>query len=147
MVSFADFLKIPKTDSFNDLLSGMRYSSYTNWAGFKIPGFSDDEECNNPKLFDDFKFYNDIKINGKKDLQNLFYMSVSEAAVDNVKALYAGIDFSLCGKCDSPAEFIAAINEVKTKTEKTLDLYPILSINSDIKNNLFLEMNFLIHLS
>lgn len=143
MAELSDFSKIPKSDSFNDLLSGMRYSSYSRWAGFVIPGFSEDDECFDSKLNDDFKFYTDIKISGKKDLQSLFYMSLSEAAADNVKKLFGGIDFSLCKKCESPAEFISLIDEVKVKSENSTEILPILQINSDLENNLYLAETFL----
>lgn len=143
MAELSDFQKIPKTDSFNDLLGGMRYSSYSLWAGFVIPGFSKDDECFDTKLLDDFKFYTNLKISSKKDLQNLFYMSVSESAADNVKKLFGGIDFSLCKKCESPAEFISVIDEVKGKSENSTKILPVLQINSDLENNLFLAETFI----
>lgn len=143
MTELSDFSKIPKVDSFNDLLGGMRYSSYSRWSGFMIPGFSKDDECLDVKIIDDFKFYTNLKISGKKDLQSLFYMSLAEASADNVKKLYGGIDFSLCKKCENPAEFIAVIDEVKKKFKSSTEIFPVLQINSDSENNLFLAETFI----
>lgn len=143
MAELSDFQKIPKTDSFNDLLSGMRYFSYSRWAGFVIPDFSEDDECFDSKLLDEFKFYTDIKISGQKDLQSLFYMSISEAAADNVKKLFAGIDLSLCKKCENPSSFIDLIINVKLKCESQTEIFPVLAIDSNLENNLYLAETFI----
>lgn len=143
MAELADFLEIPKTDSFNDLLTGMRYSSYANWSGFAIPGFRKDKDCNDFKILSDYKFYTDLKISGDKDIQNLFYMSVSEAKADNVKILYGGIDFALHQKCENSEKFINAIEEIKKKSGKSTELRPILIINSEAENNLPLAETFI----
>lgn len=143
MAELLNFQKIPKIDSFNDLLSGMRYPSYTRWSGFLVPELSRNDVCLDTKIIDDFKFYTDIKITNKKDLQSLFYMSLSEAVADNVKIIYAGIDFSLCGKCSTPSEFISAIEEVKTRTSDSIEMRPVLAINSCLDNNFFLAETFI----
>lgn len=143
MAELLNFQKIPKTDYFSDLLSGMRYFSYTRWSGFLLPELSKNDICLDSKLLDEFKFYTDIKITGRKDFQSLFYMSLSEAVADNVKILYAGIDCSLCGKCAAPSEFISAVEEVKLKTSGSIDLRPVLAINSSLGNNLFLAETFI----
>lgn len=143
MGELAEFLKVEKTDSFNDLLCGMRYSSYIHWSGFVIPSFSEDDFCSDSRLLEDFKFYTNVKICTRKDIQSLFYMSVAEACADSVKTLYGGIDFSLCYRCQSPAEFIETIDEIKEKVKNEVELKSVLAINSDSESNLFLAQTFI----
>lgn len=142
-VELGEFLKIQKTDGFNDLQAGMLYSSYLKWANFVIPGFSENEACYDRSLYDDFTFYTDVKIGGRKDLQSLFYLSAAEAAADNVKTLYGGIDLALCEKCGNPAEFAVAIDDVKSKFSSQTKILPVLILNSDVENNLFLAETFI----
>ena len=142
-VELGEFLKIQKTDGFNDLQAGMLYSSYLKWANFVIPGFSENEACYDRSLYDDFTFYTDVKIGGRKDLQSLFYLSAAEAAADNVKTLYGGIDLALCEKCGNPAEFAAAIDDVKSKFSSQTKILPVLILNSSVENNLFLAETFI----
>lgn len=142
-VELGEFLKIQKTDGFNDLQAGMLYSSYLKWANFVIPGFSENEACYDCSLYDDFKFYTDVKISGRKDLQSLFYLSAAEAVADNVKTLYGGIDLALCEKCGNPAEFAAAIDDVKEKFSGQTKILPVLILNSSVENNLFLAETFI----
>lgn len=142
-VELGEFLRIPKTDGFNDLQAGMLYSSYLKWANFMLPGFSETEACYDRAFHDDFKFYTNVKIGGRKDLQSLFYLSVAEAGADNVKTLYGGIDLSLCEKCGNPAEFAAAVDEVKSKFCGQTEILPVLILDNGVENNLFLAETFI----
>lgn len=121
----------------------MRYSSYKRWAGFEIPGFPEDEICLSPNLKADYIFYTKLRITDEKDFKNLLYLSVSEAAADNVKVLEGMVSVDLCAKCGTPSDFVIACNDVKEKFRDSVNVRINLMVNSSLDNNLYLAETFL----
>ncbi len=143
MTNIADFIKIQKKDIHNHLLLGMRYPSYVLWAGFYIPEISEAENANisnhRQKIID----YTHMRITSKKDVQNLFALSIIEALADNVETLEGTININLAEKCGSPSEFALTISSLLEKYSDQISIKPVLGINTDSETKFFLAETFI----
>ncbi|WP_147613122.1 amidohydrolase family protein [Treponema pectinovorum] len=136
MTTVADFIKLPKKDSHNNLDLGMRYSSYVTWAGFYVPDFPEDGSFVKKELRAQVKDYTILRTASESDVQKLMALSLTEAIADNVQELYGTINYDLLDVCKTPEVFIALIENVKKKYAGQIKLKPILSIDTDnIKEN------------
>ncbi|WP_191016639.1 hypothetical protein [Treponema zioleckii] len=143
MTNIADFIKIQKKDIHNHLLLGMRYPSYVLWAGFYIPEVSEaeNESISNhrQKIID----YTHMRITSKKDVQNLFALSIIEALADNVETLEGTVNINLAEKCGSPSEFALTINSLLEKYSDQITIKPVLGVNTDSETKFFLAETFI----
>ena len=104
MAAISDFLKIPKIDSCKHLSSGMKYDSFTQWAGFLLPGF--DELKSRPAgsvqdlaIRKDFNLYTQTRISSAHDILLLFCYAVSESISDGIKLLNGTVNVDFLSKC------------------------------------------------
>ncbi len=131
MVTIADFIKIPKTDSYNHLKFGMRYFSFVHWAGFFVPDFPENGICCDEDMRSDIQNYISTKTATADDVQKLLSIAISEAISDTVKNLDAMIDFSLAESCGTPDNFIETIKKTIEKYSDKVEIRPFLSFNID----------------
>ncbi len=131
MTSVADFIKIPKTDSHNNLDLGMRYSSFVTWAGFYVPGYPENNKKPEKSVRDTIKSFTQIRIGSEKDLHNLFCLTLSEAAADNTTVINATINNALLDSCDTPEVFVNLIKTVADKYSSSIKLVPVLALDAD----------------
>ena len=127
--SFADFAQCPKTDTMNHLHLGMRYASFTSWAGFYIPDF--------PRKYlglSDIKDniitpYTAPRCKTAKDVQDLFTLSIQDAIADNVKILEGSVAESFAEQCGGAANLAELVKKEKERFSTKIDFRPDLAID------------------
>ncbi len=130
LVTIADFIKIPKTDSYNHLQFGMRYSSYVQWAGFLVPDFPENGICLDDDMREEIQNYTSTKMTSADDVQKLISISISEAISDSVKTVDALINFSLVENCGGTEKFLETIKKTIEKYSEKVEIHPILSFDT-----------------
>lgn len=153
MATISEFVKIPKIDSCKHLSSGMRYSTFTQWAGFLVPDF-DEFATRNAGSEDDLKIRRDFctftqtRICSAHDILLLFCHAISESILENVAVLNGTVNVDFLSKCKNAAEFLDTVKEASEKYTDKIKVKPFLGIDSDNENNLplaemLLESNLL----
>lgn len=139
MATIADFLEIPKTDSCKHLSTGMRYSVYTQWAGFLIPDFIENVKAGSEEYRLQKKkvgSYTKDRIGCAHDMLLLFCHAISESISENIKNLNGSLSVEYLSKCKNATEFIDIIKQAKEKYIDKINFRPFLGIDSDNENNL-----------
>ena len=148
MATISDFVKIPKIDSCKHLSTGMRYSSFVQWAGFLVPGFSEDKiqypgTQENLETRAEIEKYTYDRISSARDILLLFCRSISESESENVKDLYGTINVDFVSKCGDTNEFLEVVKKSAEKFSTKIKFHPFLGINSEKENNLTLGASLL----
>lgn len=141
MTTISDFVKIPKTDSCKHLNTGMRYPTYTQWAGFMIPDFSDvaERKAGSEKDFAlraDVQMYTQTRIGSAHDILLLFCNSISESLSENIILMNGTVNVDFLSKCKDSTEFLETIKKTCEKYSEKIKVRPFLGIQSDNENNL-----------
>ncbi|MBO6219156.1 MAG: hypothetical protein J6N81_06240 [Treponema sp.] len=142
MVSISDFIKLPKHDSCNHLSSGMRYPSFTHWAGFVIPNFSESSSVikagspNDINMRREISVYTQTRIGISHDIFLLFCHSLAESLSENVISLNGTMNVDFCSKCKNATEFLDIVKEVCEKYSDKVTIRPFLGFDSDNENNI-----------
>lgn len=134
MTSVADFIKIPKCDFHNNLDLGMRYPSYIAWAGFYMPDFPEDGSIVKKDLRSQIKEYTRIRTGSEGDIHKLLSLSLSEASADNITEIYGTINFSLLNACDTPENFVSAIDKALKAYSDKIRINTVLAADTDFLN-------------
>lgn len=141
MAAISDFLKIPKIDSCKHLSSGMKYDSFTQWAGFLLPGY--DELKSRPAgsvqdlaIRKDFNLYTQTRISSAHDILLLFCHAISESISDNVKLLNGTVNVDFLSKCKNATEFLDIVKKICEKYSDKITVRPFLGIDTSNENNL-----------
>lgn len=132
--SFADFAQCPKTDTMNHLHLGMRYASFTSWAGFYIPDF--------PRKFlglsditdNIITPYTAPRCKTAKDVQDLFTLSIQDAIADNVKILEGSVEASFVEQCGGVSNLVELVKKEKERFCTKIDFRPELAINAKMSS-------------
>lgn len=141
MASIADFVKIPKIDSCKNLSTGLRYSSFTQWANFLLPDFSENTRHfagteDDLALRAQISEYTEDRIGSSHDMLLLFCHSISESVSENVTFLNGTINVDFVSKCKNATEFLDVVKSASEKYSDKLKLRPFLGIDTDKENNL-----------
>ena len=141
MASISDFVKIPKKDSCKHLSTGLAYSSFTHWAGFIIPSFSENRVINagsdsDLELRKEISSYTNLRIASARDIFLLYCHSVSESVSENVNFINGTVGVDFVSKFNNASEFIDVIKMTCDKYSDKVKLLPYLGLDSDNDNDI-----------
>ena len=141
MATISDFAKIPKIDSCKHLASGMRYSAFTQWAGFLVPDYDETTErkAGSPEdieIRNELSSYTQLRVGSAHDILLLFCHAISESISENVTWINGTVNVDFLSKCKNPTEFLDTVKEACEKYSNKIKVRPFLGIDTDNENNL-----------
>ena len=124
----------PKTDAHNHLNLGMRYASYTSWAGFYIPNF--------PRVMSGLDEMHEVistftrpRCSTAEDVKNLIRLSIEDAIADSVAVIEGSIDLQFVGHYDEDYDaFLGMISELVEKFKDKIMFRPELGIGKTFED-------------
>ncbi len=123
MSSVADFIAHPKLEAHNHMNLGMRYATYTPWAGFTIPDFP--RKLNGlGEMHEIIGQYTRPRAKTAQDARDLFTMALKDAVADGVTILEGSIDTQFVGHCGGVDPFIRMISEIRDEFADKIDFRP-----------------------
>mgnify|MGYP006367704697 FL=1 len=127
MLSALDFISLPKIDAHNHLNLGMRYDSYSKWAGFTIPGFP--RALNGlDEMHEIIVQYTRPRTKTAEDIEALLTMSIQDAIADGVTVLEGSIDIAFVNHCGGVDNFLNLVQKIKSKFQGKINLRPELGM-------------------
>ena len=123
MISFSEFLDIPKIDAHNHLNLGMRYSSYAPWAGFYIPNFPR-KMSGLDEMHEIIGDYTRPRVQSAKDVSTLFSLSIEDAIEDGIKILEASVDMGLAQFFRNTTAFCNMLESLKSQYINDISFRP-----------------------
>lgn len=127
MTSVSEFISSPKIDAHNHLNLGMRYASYTTWAGFYIPDFP--RPLNGlGEMHEIIGQYTRPRTKTAQDVSDLLCLSIQDAIADGVTVLEGSVDIGFVNHCGGVDAFIKLVQDVKNKFENKINFRPELGM-------------------
>lgn len=123
MISFSEFLDIPKIDAHNHLNLGMRYSSYARWAGFYIPNFPR-KMSGLDEMHEIISNYTRPRVQTSIDVQTLLALAIEDAIEDGIKILEGSVDMGLMQYFPSSSAFFTMLDSLKNKYRDDISFRP-----------------------
>lgn len=141
MAVISDFVRLPKIDSCKHLSTGMRYSAFTQWTGFLIPGLDETSVrvAGDPadiEMRKDINYYTQTRVGTAHDILLLFCHAISESISDNVMFLNGTVNVDFLSKCRNATEFLDTVKQACSMYSDRIKVRPFLGIDTDNENNL-----------
>lgn len=119
----------------------MNYSTFTQWAGFLVPEYDENEKRaagseTDLALRKEIQSYTHIRIGSSHDILLLFCHAISESISENVKVLNGTVNVDFLSKCKDATEFLDIVKKACEKYADKIAVRPFLGMDSDNENNL-----------
>lgn len=130
----------------------MRYSTFTQWAGFLIPDLDENVPRNagtdeDMALRHEINNYTQTRIGTPHDILLLFCHAISESISENVMRVNGTVNVDFLSKCKNATEFLDVVKQACSMYSDRITVRPFLGIDTDNENNLplaemLLESNY-----